>query len=134
MPEKPITLELAGREVKITNPGKVFFPQAGYTKLDIVNYFLAVAEGALVGVRNRPMVLKRSSMARRSRRLPEARPRKTFLRASKPRMSPSQRTFGGSLWVDDVADLAWGSTFVPGLNPARARETKLPNRTSCGST
>ncbi len=59
MAEKPVVLELAGREVTITNPGKVFFPQAGYTKLDIVNYFVAVAEGALVGVRNRPMVLKR---------------------------------------------------------------------------
>ncbi|HNO66356.1 MAG TPA: hypothetical protein PKK39_08400, partial [Tepidiformaceae bacterium] len=59
MPQESVVLELAGREVTITNPNKVFFPQAGYTKLDIVNYFIAVGEGALVGVRNRPMVLKR---------------------------------------------------------------------------
>jgi DNA primase len=41
MAEKPVVLELAGREVTITNPGKVFFPKAGYTKFDIVNYFVA---------------------------------------------------------------------------------------------
>ncbi|MGI8927225.1 MAG: DNA polymerase domain-containing protein, partial [Tepidiformaceae bacterium] len=59
MPPKPVTLEIAGRAVSITNPEKVYFPERGYTKLDIVNYYLAVAEGALRGVRNRPMVLKR---------------------------------------------------------------------------
>ena len=52
-------IEAAGREVTITNPGKVFFPKAGYTKLDLVNYYAAVAEGALRGVANRPMALKR---------------------------------------------------------------------------
>jgi bifunctional non-homologous end joining protein LigD len=53
------TIEIAGREVVITNPGKVFFPKAGYTKLDLVNYYAAVAEGALRGIANRPIVLKR---------------------------------------------------------------------------
>ncbi|NIZ89723.1 non-homologous end-joining DNA ligase [Kineococcus rubinsiae] len=52
-------LELAGREVTITNPGKVVFPDAGHTKADLVAYYLAVADGALRGVRGRPMVLKR---------------------------------------------------------------------------
>ena len=52
-------LELAGREVLITNPGKVVFPHAGHTKLDLVRYYLSVAEGALRGVAGRPMVLKR---------------------------------------------------------------------------
>jgi DNA ligase D-like protein (predicted polymerase) len=59
MAEKPIELEVHGRAVKVTNPSKVFFSGAGYTKLDVVNYFLAVAEGALNGCRRRPMVLKR---------------------------------------------------------------------------
>ena len=54
-----IVLEAAGREVVITNPGKVFFPKAGYTKLDLAKYYLAVADGALRGVANRPMALKR---------------------------------------------------------------------------
>jgi DNA ligase D-like protein (predicted polymerase) len=49
---------VAGREVTITNPDKVIFP-AGTTKLDLVRYYLAVADGALRGVRGRPMILKR---------------------------------------------------------------------------
>ncbi len=52
-------LEVAGRSVTITNPGKVFFPQAGYTKLDLARYYAAVAEGALRGIAGRPIVLKR---------------------------------------------------------------------------
>jgi DNA ligase D-like protein (predicted polymerase) len=54
-----VQLELDGFEVKITNPGKVFFPDAGITKRDLVDYYLAVADGALRGVMNRPMALKR---------------------------------------------------------------------------
>src|SRR5881296_3677315 len=52
-------LEVAGREVVITNPDKVFFPQAGHTKLDLAKYYVAVAEGALRGIARRPIVLKR---------------------------------------------------------------------------
>ncbi len=52
-------LEAAGREVVITNPDKVFFPRAGYTKLDLAKYYVAVAEGALRGIAGRPIVLKR---------------------------------------------------------------------------
>src|SRR6266446_1727945 len=50
---------IAGREVQITNPDKVFFPVAGYTKGDLLDYYLAVAEGAVRAVSNRPMALKR---------------------------------------------------------------------------
>ncbi|HEY8173254.1 MAG TPA: DNA polymerase domain-containing protein [Dehalococcoidia bacterium] len=59
MAAKPLLLDIAGREVSITNPEKVYFPESGYTKLDLVNYYLAVADGALCGVYRRPMVLKR---------------------------------------------------------------------------
>ena len=52
-------IEAAGREVIITNPDKVFFPKAGYTKIDLANYYAAVAEGALRGIAARPIVLKR---------------------------------------------------------------------------
>src|SRR3989449_5531267 len=52
-------LEAAGREVVITNPSKVFFAQAGHTKLDLAKYYAAVAEGALTGIAGRPIVLKR---------------------------------------------------------------------------
>jgi bifunctional non-homologous end joining protein LigD len=52
-------LTAAGRELSITNPGKVLFPTAGYTKLDLVRYYLAVADGALRGAGGRPTVLVR---------------------------------------------------------------------------
>ena len=52
-------LELAGREVVVTNPDRPFFLQAGHTKLHLVRYYAAVAEGALRGIVGRPIVLKR---------------------------------------------------------------------------
>ena len=59
MARKPLLLEIAGREVSISNPEKVFFAQAGHTKIDLINYYLAVADGALRGAGGRPMALKR---------------------------------------------------------------------------
>ena len=50
---------VAGREVAVSNPQKVLFPDAGYTKLDLVRYYLDVAEGALRGAGDRPNVLVR---------------------------------------------------------------------------
>jgi bifunctional non-homologous end joining protein LigD len=50
---------VAGREVSISNPHKVLFPRAGQTKLDLVRYYIAVAEGALRGAGGRPNVLVR---------------------------------------------------------------------------
>jgi bifunctional non-homologous end joining protein LigD len=52
-------LTTAGREVPISNPDKVLFPQAGLTKLDLVNYYVTVAEGALRGAGGRPNMLVR---------------------------------------------------------------------------
>jgi DNA ligase D-like protein (predicted polymerase) len=57
--DERVVLEVAGREVAISSPGKVYFPQAGITKLDVVRYYLAVAEGALRGAGGRPNVLVR---------------------------------------------------------------------------
>ncbi len=59
---KPVQQEIltvAGREVAISNPSKVLFPQAGHTKLDLARYYIAVAEGALQGAGGRPNVLVR---------------------------------------------------------------------------
>jgi DNA ligase D-like protein (predicted polymerase) len=53
------TLTVAGREVAVSNPSKVLFPQAGYSKLDLVRYYIAVADGALRGAGGRPNVLVR---------------------------------------------------------------------------
>jgi bifunctional non-homologous end joining protein LigD len=52
-------LTVAGREIAISNPRKVLFPQAGYTKLDLARYYLAVSDGALRGSNGRPTVLVR---------------------------------------------------------------------------
>ena len=58
MPKAKV-VEIGGREVTVTNPDKVIFPALGRTKLDLVKYYLDVADGALRGVSGRPMVLKR---------------------------------------------------------------------------
>jgi DNA ligase D-like protein (predicted polymerase) len=52
-------LTVAGREVAVSNPNKVLFPDAGYTKLDLVRYYLAIADGAMRAAGNRPNVLVR---------------------------------------------------------------------------
>src|SRR5438552_19176318 len=52
-------LHVGAREVVVTNPRKVLFPEAGHTKLDLVRYYLAVADGALRGAGGRPNVLVR---------------------------------------------------------------------------
>jgi DNA ligase D-like protein (predicted polymerase) len=52
-------IEVAGREIQISNPDKVLFPEAGHTKLDLVRYYLAVADGALRGAGGRPNMLVR---------------------------------------------------------------------------
>src|SRR5688572_330949 len=52
-------IAVAGREVSVSNPGKVLFLRHGYTKLDVVRYYLAVAEGALRGAGGRPNVMVR---------------------------------------------------------------------------
>jgi len=52
-------VNVAGREITISNPKKVLFPDAGYTKLDLIRYYLAVADGAIRAAGNRPNVLVR---------------------------------------------------------------------------
>jgi DNA ligase D-like protein (predicted polymerase) len=54
-----VVLDVGGREVAVSNPSKVYFPEAGITKIEVVRYYLAVAEGALRGAGGRPNVLVR---------------------------------------------------------------------------
>jgi bifunctional non-homologous end joining protein LigD len=56
---EPEVIAIDGREIAVSNPGKVLFPQAHYTKIDVVRYYLAVAVGALRGAGGRPNVLVR---------------------------------------------------------------------------
>jgi DNA ligase D-like protein (predicted polymerase) len=59
MSRKEVLIEASGREIRISSPDKVVFPDQGWTKLDVVEHFLMCGEGALRGVYNRPVSLKR---------------------------------------------------------------------------
>lgn len=103
-----VELEVAGRTIRVSNPDKVYFPAAGYTKLDLVRYYLAVAEAALRGIRNRPMALKRypdgaAGTFFYQKRAPANRP--PFVRTVTLSF-PSGRT-ADEVVVDDAAGLAW---------------------------
>ena len=102
-------LSIAGQEVFITNPDKLYFSsQARISKLDLVRYYLSVAPGALAGIQDRPIVLKRfvngaEGEAFYQKRAPEQRP--SWLRTVTLSF-PSGRT-AEEIVVDDAAGLAW---------------------------
>jgi bifunctional non-homologous end joining protein LigD len=107
-PTREEVLEVAGREVRVTNPGKVFFPRTRHTKLDLVRYYLAVAEGALRGVSGRPMALKRYPNGAEGefffqKRAPTSRPE--WIETVELSF-PSGRT-AHEIVVSDPAQLAW---------------------------
>src|SRR5664279_2116130 len=54
-----VLVEAGGREVRVSNPGKLFFPEAGLTKMDLVNYYLECQQAVVNGLRERPTVMKR---------------------------------------------------------------------------
>jgi bifunctional non-homologous end joining protein LigD len=107
--ETPEALEIDGREVRITHPNKLFFSRGvRLTKIDLVRYYLSVGPGALAGIRDRPVVLKRfvngaEGEAFYQKRAPEARP--DWLRTVALSF-PSGRT-AEEIVVDDTAGLAW---------------------------
>ncbi|MCU0477594.1 MAG: DNA polymerase domain-containing protein [Chloroflexi bacterium] len=111
MPPRPEILHVAGHEVTVTNPDKVFFPEAAggpITKLELVRYYVAVADGALRGAGGRPMALKRYPNGAGGdfffqKRAPEKRP--AFVRTVELAF-PSGRT-ADEVVVDDAAALAW---------------------------
>ncbi len=101
-------LTIGGRDVSISNPGKVYFPETGHTKLDLVRYYLAVADGALRGAGGRPMTLKRfvdgaASQPFFQKRAPDNRP--DWIRTATLSF-PSGRT-ADEIVVDEAAGLAW---------------------------
>jgi bifunctional non-homologous end joining protein LigD len=101
-------LEIGGREVSISNPDKIYFPETGYTKMDLVSYYLAVSDGALRGAGGRPMALKRfvdgaAGEAFFQKRAPENRPDWTRVATL---TFPSGRT-ADEIVLDEAAGLAW---------------------------
>jgi bifunctional non-homologous end joining protein LigD len=107
--ETAALLSIDGREVRVTNPSKLYFSkQTKLSKLDLVQYYLSIAQGALNGIRDRPMVLKRfvngaHGEAFYQKRAPTQRP--SWLRTITLKF-PSGRT-AEEIVVDDAAGLAW---------------------------
>ena len=107
--ESKEALSINGREVQITHPEKLYFSsQVRVTKFDLVKYYLAVAPGALAGIQDRPIVLKRfvngaEGEAFYQKRAPSSRP--DWLRTVTLSF-PSGRT-AEEVVVDDAAGLAW---------------------------
>lgn len=124
-------LTIDGREVSISNPNKVLFPDFGHTKLDLVHYYLAVAEGALRGAGGRPNVLVRypNGIGQEffyQKRAPESRPDWVEVVALK---FPSGRT-AEEVVPRDAAALAWMANLAclelhP--HPVRAEELDHPD-------
>jgi bifunctional non-homologous end joining protein LigD len=124
---KAVVVEAAGREVTVTNPDKVYFPETGHTKLDLVRYYLSVADGALRGVVGRPMALKRfvNGIAEEpfyQKRAPDKRPE--WVRTVELKF-PSGRS-ASEIVVEDAAALAWVANLgCIDLNPHPIRASDL---------
>src|SRR6202162_742299 len=120
-------IEAAGRQVTITNPDKVFFPRTGHTKLDLVRYYMSVAEGAIRGVYGRPMALKRfvngaEGEAFFQKRAPTSRPE--WIETVELSF-PSGRT-AEEIVIRDAAQLAWIINLgCIDLNPHPVRTSEL---------
>src|SRR5271163_1795241 len=119
----PESLKVAGHRVTITHPDKVIFPEhagrVSYTKLDLVRYYLSVADGALRGVAGRPMILKRfvkgiSAEAVFQKRAPTNRP--DWVDVAELRYASG--TSAAEAVIHDAAGLAWAINLgCVDLNP-----------------
>jgi len=103
-----VTLDIGGHQVRITHPGKVVFPEAGLTKRDLVDYYLSVADGALRGAADRPMVLKRfvkgiDREAFFQKRVPDNHP--DFIQTATLQYASGTRA--EETVIQDAAGLAW---------------------------
>src|SRR3954464_11130133 len=107
--EGAIWLEVAGRQLRITHPEKLYFTkQCKISKLQLVEYYARVAAGALGGIANRPIVLKRfvdgaEAAPFYQKRAPDSRP--DWVRTV-PLAFPSGKT-AEEVVVDDIAGLIW---------------------------
>jgi DNA ligase D-like protein (predicted polymerase) len=125
-----VSLDVGGQQVAVTNPDKVVFPDlgdGGVTKLDLIHYYLAVAEGALRGVNDRPMILKRfvkgiTEEAVFQKRAPEKRP--DFVDVAE--LKYASGTSAKEAVIHDAAGLAWAINMgCVDLNPHPVRADDL---------
>ncbi len=123
----PEYLEIGGRQVPITHPDKVVFGDLGVTKLDLMHYYTAVADGALRGVRDRPMILKRfvkgiGQEAVFQKRAPEKRP--DFIDVAE--LKYASGTSAKEAVLRDAAGLIWAVNLgCVDLNPHPVRDDDL---------
>jgi bifunctional non-homologous end joining protein LigD len=122
-----IMLEAAGREIRLSSPGKVYFPKPGITKLDLANYYLEMADAAVNHLRDRPTVMKRfvKGIAEEpiwQKRVPKNIP--DWLQTATVAF-PSGRT-AEELCPNDAAHLLWAVQLgVIDFNPWPARRADL---------
>jgi bifunctional non-homologous end joining protein LigD len=127
MPDRKEIIEVAGRSVPVSHPDKVYFPRTGHTKLDLVRYYLSVADGALRGAGGRPMVLKRYVNGAEGepffqKRAPSSRPE--WIETVELSF-PSGRT-AEEVVIRDAAGLAWVANLgCIDLNPHPVRAGDL---------
>src|SRR5690349_7221513 len=127
MADEKMILQVGGRTVSVSNPRKIFFPETGHTKLDLIHYYLSVSDGALRGVAGRRMVLKRfvhgaDGEACFQKRAPASRP--AWVETVELRF-PSGRT-AEEVVPPDAAVLAWAANLgCIDLNPHPVRATDL---------
>ena len=105
---QPVHLEIDGRDVRITSPDKVFFPERGETKLDLVHHYLRVAEPIMRTMGGRPTLMQR---------FPDGAAGKSFFQKRVPKGAPEwlettvvstpNGTTSDAMVVADVAHLAW---------------------------
>jgi DNA ligase D-like protein (predicted polymerase) len=121
------TIEVAGREVRLSSPGKVFFPRPGHTKLDLAEYYIAVADAAVNQLRERPGTMKRfvdgvTGEFFFQKRVPKNAP--DWLQTATFTF-PSGRT-ATELVVNDAAHLVWAVNLgVVDFNPHPVRRADL---------
>jgi DNA ligase D-like protein (predicted polymerase) len=122
-----MSLDVGGRQVSITHPDKVVFPDIGVTKLDLIHYYLAVSGGALRGVQDRPMILKRfvkgiTEEAVFQKRAPEKRP--DFVDVAE--LKYASGTSAKEAVIHDAAGLVWAVNMgCVDLNPHPVRADDL---------
>lgn len=110
MTAEPVILELAGREVRVTNPDKVFFSERGETKLDLVRYYLAVAEPLMRAMGDRPTLLERYPHGAEGpsffqKRVPKGAP--DWLRTQV--VSTPNGTTSNAMVAADIAHVVWAA-------------------------
>ena len=106
---EPVTVDVAGRQITVSSPDKVFFAERGETKLDLVRYYQAVAEPLLAVLGNRPLMLER---------YPHGAGEKSFFQKRVPKNAPSwlrtatvstpNGTSSDALVAADIAHIVWG--------------------------